>query len=460
MGVAGSIRALSGSPIAKRLLTTTLWSAVGDLMSKGAMLLSLVLAARILGKGAYGEFGLVRSTISTFATFGGVGLGLTANKFVARFRDADKPYSGQIIGSSYVLAASFGGLIGLAVFASAGYLVRVMLDAPQLEGALRIAAFLLFLGSINGAQLGILQGLEAYRRLAVGAAVQGTAALVFIVLGSWYFGLDGALAGLLIYTLGGAVIFQGLIYRETRQQGIRISYHSLDKIWPIFWSFSVPAALMGIAVAPFKWLAEVTLAKHSGFQNLGVFHASMTIANIILALVSTLNAPLISLVANLPDAKASSRVLYVNLYGSWYVFLLLATPLVIFPELPGLLFGARYQSPELQAASLLLILYCGLLVYYQGIMRFVTQHGTMWFGLFTNLCEGATLIVAFHYLGKYAAVGLGLAYISSYVVRVLVTTPVLLTKKIVSPALIFDKYFIGTLLLFVALVALRIGYTP
>jgi len=166
---------------------------------------------------------------------------------------------------------------------------------------------------------------------------------------------------------------------------------------------------------------------------------------------------LVSLLANLPEGRASARLHYVTLYGSWYIFLVLATPFVIFPQVSEAVFGARYASAEFHASGLWLILYGGLLAYYQGIMRLVTQYGSMWFGSFTNLCEGVTLILAFYFLSTAGAVGLAVAYICSYVVRILVTTPVLLRNKIIAPALLFDKIFLLTLLAFATLVTLRVS---
>jgi hypothetical protein len=216
---------------------------------------------------------------------------------------------------------------------------------------------------------------------------------------------------------------------------------------------------MGIAVAPFKWLAETELARSADFRELGVFYAAMTVASIFLALVSTLNAPLISLTANLQGSRASPRIDYLNLYGSWYLFLLLAIPCVLFPRLPALIFGEGFGGPTFSEVNLLLIVYCGLLVYYQGIMRFVALHGSLWFGFFTNLCEGVTLIAVFHYFAGHGVLGLGYAYIGSYLVRIVVSTPFLIKRGIVPTALLFDKYFIMTLAVLFGVVALQLSRT-
>lgn len=438
------------SPVFKRLIVSAFWSAIGESFSKGLLLLSMVMVARILGNEGFGEFGILRTTVNMFSTLGGMGLGFTANRFIAKHSQADKGFSGQIIGSSYMLAAGFGALLAGIVFAASGYLAEVMFSRAELADELRIAALLLLLASINGAQLGVLQGLNAYRRLAVASVLQGTVGLCAFLGGAWYFGLNGAMSGFLVYSSAGVMLFHLAIHAEVRRQQIAVSYVSPGPVMPIFWSFSVPAALMGIAVAPFKWLCETMLVRTAGFVQLGIFHAAMTIATIFLALVSTLNSPLISLTAGLQGSAGRPAMQRLNLYASWYVFLVLVIPFLLFPALPGLVFGEGYSGATFSVVSLLLLTYCGLLVYYQGIMRLVALHGSMWFGLVTNLCEGLALLVAFYLLQSQGVIGLAVAYVCSYGVRILVTTPFLLARQIVPANLVFDRYFMLSLLVFFA----------
>src|SRR5690606_23269097 len=216
-----------------------------------------------------GQFGLVRTTIDMFAVVGGLGLGLAANRYVARLRDTDKAFSGQIIGSSYLVASCTGTLAGAAMFVGADPLASKVLGEPGIAEGLKVAALLLMLLALSGAQVGVLQGLESYRALATGWSVQGVAALLFLVTGGYYFGLNGALVGLVAYTLVGVVAFQLLTNREMAKQGIQFRFDSTKPMLPILWRFSLPATLMGIAVAPFKWVTEASLAGGSGFGELG-----------------------------------------------------------------------------------------------------------------------------------------------------------------------------------------------
>lgn len=441
----------------RKLLGTTLWSVVGEALARGLMLVSLVLVARILGQTGYGEFGLIRTTIMVFASFGGLGLGLTANRFVAQYRDRDKPYSGQIIGASYALAAVSGLLTGIVVFAGAGYLAIRVGGSPALESGLQLASAVLVLSAINGAQVGMLQGLHAYRELAFANLTQGAIGLALMIAGAHWFGLNGALGGFLLQACVGLAFYHRFIRRETARYGIPLAWSGFGRVAPVFWSFSVPVMLMSLAVAPFKWICEALLARNFGFQELGVFHASLTIANVLITAASSLHAPLVSLSASSAGTAAAARGQYLNLYGSWYLFLVLAVPVAVYPRLASLPFGGAFDTPEFCAVTLLLVLYCGMMLYYQGIMRMMALHGSMWFGFATNLFEGVSLVASFFLLRSWGVLGLGLAYVISYVVRIAISVPYLLSRDIIPRVLMRDRYFAGSLAALTVLVVVRIA---
>jgi hypothetical protein len=95
-------------------------------------------------------------------------------------------------------------------------------------------------------------------------------------------------------------------------------------------------------------------------------------------------------------------------------------------------------------------------MYYQGLLRLIATRGSMWFALATNLVEGAALIGAFALLGRRGALGLGAAYVASYVVRIAVTIPVLARGDVVPRQLLWDRGFLLSLTALAALVAFQL----
>lgn len=387
-----------------------------------------------------------------FAIFGGMGLGLTANKYISQNRDSGKIYCGQIVAMTQIIAALSGFFVGAVIFFGSKFLSNNILHAPQLENELKISSFILFLSAFNGAQIGTLQGLESYRKLAFTSLCQGMSALPLFVAGTYYMGLTGAIiayaANVALYT----VILQFTIIKELKRQGISIVFKDINKLFPIFWKFSFPAALAGIIISPFKWLSEASLVKYSGFTELGIFQAVIVVTSVLISISSTLNAPLISISSNEGKNAQSRKIQLLTLYGSWYLFLIIALPFLLIPDLLILLFGEKFTDPHLFSVNLLLLLYCGMLMYYQGIMRILILNDSLWFAFLTNIVEGVILISVYYIFRQYGAIGLGYGYVASYIGRILISIPIMINRKMIDVRVLFNKFFLATFTAFFLLV--------
>jgi hypothetical protein len=130
---------------------------------------------------------------------------------------------------------------------------------------------------------------------------------------------------------------------------------------------------------------------------------------------------------------------------------------LVFPSLLTLPFGEKFSSPAFLASCLIMLVYCALMMYFQGIMRLVVQRGTMWFALAANMVEGGALVVGFNAFSAHGGVGLAIAFVMSYLVRIAVTVPWLVRRGIVSTALLLERKFVASLILFSSLVAWQLG---
>ena len=93
------------SPTATALLRGVPWVLIGSVVSQGSTLLCGVIGARILGKNAFGQFGIVQSTALTVASVAGAGLGVTATRYVAELKHTDPNRAGRLVGLVSMVAA-------------------------------------------------------------------------------------------------------------------------------------------------------------------------------------------------------------------------------------------------------------------------------------------------------------------------------------------------------------------
>ena len=177
---------LAASPIGNRLARGMIWTLAGAMMARGLGLIASVVAARMLGREGFGELGVIQSTVAMFGAFAGFGLGLTATKHIAECRNADPTRAGRIMALSGVIAVISGAVMALGLLLAAGPVAEHALAAPHLKGLLQVSAGLIFLGALNGAQLGALSGLEAFKTIARVNLWSGLASFPIMIVGVWW----------------------------------------------------------------------------------------------------------------------------------------------------------------------------------------------------------------------------------------------------------------------------------
>src|SRR5262249_28064949 len=113
---------LQGTEVGARLARGAFWSLVGSLGVRGMTLLATVVVVRLLGKEGYGELSVIQSTLGMFEVLAGLGMGLTATKYVAELRQRDPLRAGRVIALSCFAAAAAGLLLASAVAVAAPWL--------------------------------------------------------------------------------------------------------------------------------------------------------------------------------------------------------------------------------------------------------------------------------------------------------------------------------------------------
>src|SRR6266480_5058102 len=150
------LKFLPADSLRGRFARGAVWSLIGAVISQGSNLAASVITARLLGREQFGQYGMVQSTVGMFGVFAGMGLGLTATKYVAELRVINPERAGRIIALSTAVALATATTAVVALFAVAPWLAASTLNAPHLSAVLRIATGVLFLNALNGTQTGTL----------------------------------------------------------------------------------------------------------------------------------------------------------------------------------------------------------------------------------------------------------------------------------------------------------------
>ncbi len=401
-----------------RFTRGAVWSLIGAVMSQGSNLVASVITARLLGREQFGEYGIVQSTVGMFGVFAGMGLGLTATKYVAQFRVHARTRAGRVIALSSAVASGTGIFAVLVLLLSAPWLARNTLNAPPLSAALRIGAALLFLNTVNGLQTGVLAGFEAFRAIARVNVIRGIVTVPFAVTGAIWLGLTGAIIALVA---AGAVawIFNHLAIRtECRRDAIAVHWKSLWSEHPMLWRFSLPALLAGGLNTPVIWAASSMLVNQpAGYAQMGLFSAANQWRTAVTFLPALFSQPLLSMLSNLgaEDPVSFRKLLRTTMLLTFGLSAGMSLPIVLCSSWIMRAYGRDFSagSPVLILLVIATVISSTATVIGQAL---ASLDRMWWTFAFTAAWAVVFLLLAIRLAPRYGALGLAQAFLAAYLV--------------------------------------------
>jgi O-antigen/teichoic acid export membrane protein len=380
--------------LGRRFAAGATWSLVGMGAAQGLAVIASVVTARLLGSVGFGEFGMVTGTVGAFGMLAGLGLGLTATKYIAEHRATDPARAGQILGLISRVAAFSGGAVALILFCISGWLAARTLNAPQLADDLRIGCVLLFLNALDGMQTGALAGLESFKSIARVSLIRGILSFPMIVLGVWFYGVTGAVTATVLVGAAGWWLSQEALRSECAKAGVLITYRGTRRDLPILWRFSLPAFLSALMVAPVMWLANAVVAHQpTGYAELGLFNAANQWRTALMLLPLVLIRVALPLMASSIDAQRADD------FGKTLLLTQSLTVAIVLPAGAFLMFlsdpiMALYGREFSHAAPVMIGVVCSIMISSIGSAAgaAIEARGKMWRGLLLNLSWGVVLL--------------------------------------------------------------------
>jgi len=410
---------IEASPLAYRLARGAFWSLIGSIISRGLGLLAGVLVARLLGKHDYGQFGMVQSTTGMFGIFAGFGMGLTANKHVAEFKNKDQARAGRIICLSSLVSWTTGGVLTLILLVLGPWLARTTLGSPGMTGLLQTGAWLLLLGGINGAQTGALAGFEAFKTIARINLIAGLLSFPVTLAGAWLGGVNGSVWALVANLAVNCVLNFFALRKEAARAGVPLNYRHCWQEWPVLWSFSIPAVLCGAIAAPVTWAASAWLVNQpEGYAQMGIFNAVYRIRIVPEMILNMMLAPLLPVLSEtfgLGNSQGYRKAAHLALAVSLVVTVPFALFQIAVPALTLLPYGHGYAGhTALVQWSMFDLALMGL---FNPLMnQIVVSMNRMWLGFSYSvgfsIAYGA---LAYFFVLHHGAAGLAAAAILAHV---------------------------------------------
>ena len=407
---------LQSSPLRRRFVSGATWSALGATVSCGCYVLSMIFVARGLGMEEFGALGVIQSTVAMLQVLAGLGMGLTASRYVAELRRTDPARAGRIVGLTLAVTALVAlGIVGLMLILSP-WLAGGPLNAPRLVRPLRISAGLVLFGTMQAAQLGILSGIEAFRSQARAQMVGPILSVPLVLGGLKLGGLEGAVGGLVIGAAAGFGALGWTVRRELRSAGVPLSYRKCAVEWKAIRDFGLPSLLAGLLVAPVNWICAAMLVNRpGGYGEMGIFSAASQWRLAALHFPATLGqvlVPMLSERLGAQDASSQRKLLMAGTAVNAATSLAVVLPVCALSPLIMAAYGAGFSGAW---PTLVVSMIAALLTAVQSpVGTMIAAAGRMWIGFWMNLGWGVVTVALSALAVQRGAFGLALAQVGGY----------------------------------------------
>lgn len=310
------------------LFKDSFWAVFGNGLGHFLLLLAGIIIARFLGKDIYGEYGVVKTTMFHIASFATLGLGFTATRFVARYKNTNESLLKGTIYSSVIITAISSAVLCLLLFVFATPLANY-LDEPRLTTPFRFLGVIIMAKALSTTTGAILGGTKNFKAVGINNIISGVSMLGMGAGFTYVWGLNGSLAALLSSQLILCVL-----------NFISISKHTLSKLCheesnpqygPLL-KFTFPVALQELSYTLAQWGAVLLITKYCSLGEVGLYSAAAQWNAIILFMPSLLSNVVLSYLSGSETVKQQKKILKLMLLVN---FLATLVPFIVVYLLSG-----------------------------------------------------------------------------------------------------------------------------
>lgn len=337
-----NILELKNRALNSRLVNDSFWALLGNVIGKGLALAAGIIVARFLGKDIYGEYGIIRNTLISIAIFSTFGIGYTATKYVAEYKNSKPEYIKMILSYSRNITLLVSGIMAVSLLISAAYVAEIVLKAPYLTTPLRFVAIWIVFNAITTTQIGILAGFGEFKGMARINTIVGIITFLSSLILTYYWQLNGALAALLISQILNWYL-NYLLVKKYIPKETTIKYDKL--LFKDILKFSFPVALQEGLFSITSWITSILIIRLSTYGELGLYSAAMQWNAIILFIPGILrNVVLSHLASNNNNKLQHNRVLKIMLLFSFVMTTIPLVLILLFSKLIAGFYGKSFEG--------------------------------------------------------------------------------------------------------------------
>ncbi|UOE41547.1 oligosaccharide flippase family protein [Chryseobacterium suipulveris] len=259
-------------------LQDSFWALLGNVIFRGAALITSIMLARILQKTVFGEFNSLKNTLTTLAIFTTFGLGYSSTKFIADYIILKKTNPKYLVRKIYTITLVFSGLISFLLYVFSSKISLLYYNSLTFSQEIKILSLWVLLTAVSTAQNGVIAGFGIFKKLTSVNIVMGLVTILFLPVLAYYYGLTGACFALLLIQAANAVLYFILIDKELKLLSTNsfknISTHT-EPAYKDILIFSLPLTLIEAFFSLFLWLNYFLLQTYQNYDEVALYAAAM-----------------------------------------------------------------------------------------------------------------------------------------------------------------------------------------
>jgi O-antigen/teichoic acid export membrane protein len=379
------------------------------------MFMTNIIAARLLPQEVFGQFAMIRSTISSVEGILSGALGSSMIKRVSETAHLEKEKINLIISALFFTNILIAVLLALAIsFLSPLIVEHFFIGQTEMIQGLYIGSFLLIATTLSNLVQTILSGFEEYKKLAYAGIAASLFSFPFIVLLIYFFNLYGAISGIILYFLSDFV-WKYFQLKKSLTISIKYDMIAMRNEGKKLLSFSTPLFLSVIVTSVSFWYARVMVVKSTdSFAGIAVFDAAyqwLTIIMIITGATTSVALPMLSK-SFADDTSDTKRIFKINLIVNFFIALLFALLFILLSTKIMSIYGANYTDGDtiLELLSINAIFFTLAAVY----SKYMIAHGKSTLLAYSSLIGAICMFVVLKLNLLEGAQNLALSFIAYY----------------------------------------------
>ncbi|MFV5692478.1 O-antigen translocase [Flavobacterium sp. LT1R49] len=394
----------------------------------GAQLFSILIGiirtkiiAILLGPSGVGLIGILQATTELVRNATGFGINFSGVKDIA---EANASENDQKISQTITILRRWA--LGTGIL---GMLVTIVLCVPlsnysfgndKYALSIAILSVTLFLSSIAGGQLALLQGLRQMGQMAKATLWGAVVGIAITVPFYWWLGVDGIVPGMILTALGG--VFVSWWYsRKIKIVDPKLTFAQTFKGGLDMARLGFFIVVTGFVATGTMYIVRAYIIKKVDIEAVGVFQASWMIGNLYLGIV--LNAMLADFFPRLSEINTDDKASNNLINEQMEIALLVGSPLIIgliaFAQLGiTILYSSKFSAAIPLLQWQMLGSFIVLIAWPLGVMFLAKNKGV--FNIFTDgIWSVAYLLFVFLGWDFFGFIVLGIAYVGACLIKLI-----------------------------------------